>query len=209
MAIRQGGSEMFLIKTADELWTLASTIKSSVPILIKYLNELNPNRIQTGCVVRLALFAPGPGHPKVHSGLTIVDMPFEMAPKCEQYSIEKLERMVRLDHNSSAQSRDPDRGRFAGAIRLKELLHGLAVSGWWEEYDVLHAVWIALKNNLITHEQAAAYLRELDSPTFGSGADAYEHLAARLNDEMPVPGWVSRYFADPANQMPNVWRGGA
>lgn len=200
---------MFLVKTADELWALVSTIRNSVPKLITYLNELNPNRIQTGCVVRLALFAPGPGHPKVHGGLTIVQMPLAEAPECEQYSMEKLVRMVRLDHDSSTRSRDPDRGLYAGAIRLKEPLHGLAVSGWWEEYDVLHAVWIALQNKLITHEQAAAYLRELDSPTFGSGADAYYHLAARLNDESPPPGWVLRYFADQSNQMPNVWRGGA
>ncbi len=193
--------------SGDRLAAFIESAITSAPHVADYLNKLNPNRPQTGCVIRLTY------RPVEISPLQdILILPVGSLSSQEidwhtRYTYEKIQRMFCRNSSSSWITRNPAQGYYGGAIRILGNDIGLAVSGWWEEYDVLHAVWLGLRNRLITDEQACVFIRELDSAYFGDGMTAYRHLAPRLESSSPPPNWVIRYFAEQGGAIPNVWRG--
>lgn len=194
--------------TGERLAALIQSAIASAPRVADYLNRLNPRRHQTGCVIRLTYSPAGISPLQDLLVLPVGEsMTWEEVTSYTQYTDEKIRRMFGNNGISSWSSRDPALGSYGGAIRSSIPDIGIAVSGWWEEYDVLHAVWLGLTNQLIKDDQATTLLRELDHPVFGDGVATYQHLAPRLCTQTPPPGWVIRYFNECGGALPNVWRG--
>ncbi len=197
---------MSSIMRGEQITKLAASINDSGPKVGRYLNILHPERPQTGCVVRLGQWHHEIGAYQRLDTLVVPAGPLtdqrELNEHCDS-SHERLHRMFSSTKQSSWPIRafiETHRAQLGGAIRLTAPESGLAVVGWWEQYNVLHAVWLGLHNDLITSEAACAFINELDDAKFGAGMSAYHHLAPRLAPE-PI-GWVCRYFADQANHNP-------